>query len=106
MDFINQSQKYALRMLLLIGIILFLQPAIAATLSDNNAAVTSQNSSALVTNVAQLRALTRANLNRGRPISLTGTVTLVDNERRRLVLQDATAAVMWYSDKPVDAARI
>src|SRR5438128_3896922 len=96
--------RAGLKLLLLIGIVFLLRRAVAASSSDGDRNTVSQNTSLLVTNVAQLRSLSRADLNRGRPISLIGTVTLVDNERRRLVLQDDTGAVMWYSDKPIDPA--
>src|ERR1043165_465294 len=84
--------RVGLKLLLIFVVTSALQRAVA----------TQQSSSALVTNVGQLRTLSRADLNRGCPVSLTGIVTLVDNDRRRLVLQDATGAVMWYSDKPID----
>src|SRR5579862_43388 len=89
--------RVGLKLLLILEIISTSQRAVAANPSDGNAAAI------VVTNVGQLRALTRADLNRGVSVSLTGTVTLVDTERRRLVLQEATGAVMWYSDKPIDA---
>jgi signal transduction histidine kinase len=96
--------RVGLKFLLVIVITSALQQAIAANPSDDNAGAMARNFSALITNVGQLRALSRADLNRGRPISLTGIVTLVDNDRGRLVLQDTTGAVMWYSDKPIDPA--
>jgi len=86
-----------------ITVALFLHFVVVGS-SGSDADATVQSSSALVTNVAQLRALSRADLNRGRPISLTGTVTLVDNDKKRLVLEEATGAVVWYSDTPIDAA--
>ena len=54
-----------------------------------------------LTNVAQFRALSSLELNRGRPVSLTGTVTLVDTNRNMLVLQDATGAMALYPDQPI-----
>jgi signal transduction histidine kinase len=95
--------RVALKLLLMIGIVFLLQRAVAASSSGSDANLI-PNISTLVTNVAQLRALSRADLDRGRPCSLTGTVTMVDNDKRRIVLQDATGAVMWYSDKPIDTA--
>ncbi len=94
--------RVGLKLLLAFEIISGLQQAVAANPSDGNAEAIPQNPPTVVTNVAQLRTLTRADFNRGRPVSLTGTVTLVDSERRRLVLQDATGAMMWCSDKPID----
>ena len=96
--------RVGLKLVRLIGVAILLQRVVATDSSGSNADATSQNFSALVTNVAQLRALSRADLNRGLPISLTGTVTMVDTDKRRLVLQDAAGAVMWYSDKPIDTA--
>ena len=96
--------RAGLRVLLFMGVTSVLHRSVAANSSDGNTDATSQNSLALVTNVAQLRSLSRVDLNRGRPMSFTGTVTLVDSDRRRLVLQDATGAVMWYSDGQVDPA--
>lgn len=99
----TQMTRVGLTLLLIIEIIFAWQRAVAANPSDGNVDAIPQSPPAVVTNVAQLRALTRADLNRGRPVSLTGTVTLVDAERKRLVLQDAAGAVVWYSDQPVDA---
>jgi signal transduction histidine kinase len=54
-----------------------------------------------LTNVAQFRTLSSLDLNRGRPLALTGTVTLVDTNRNMLVLQDATGAMALYPDQPI-----
>lgn len=96
--------RVGLKLLLFVEITSALQRSVAASSSNDNGNAAPQNFSALVTNVGQVRALSRFDFNRGRPMSLTGTVTLVDSDRRRLVLQDATGAVMWYSDKRVDPA--
>ena len=96
--------RAGLKLLLLIELAFSVQRAIATNSPEGNADATPQNSSTLVTNVAQLRSLSRADFNRGRAVSLTGTVTLVDGDRQRLVLQDATGAVMWYSDHQIDPA--
>src|ERR1041385_5426048 len=93
--------RVGLKLLLFIVIIFAVQRAVAINPSDGNASATPQDFSALVTNIGQLRLLSRADLNRGCPVSLTGIVTLVDNDRKRLVLQDTTGALMWYSAKPI-----
>jgi hypothetical protein len=41
-----------------------------------------------LTRIAEFRGLSRADFNRGRPVRITGTVTLVDRELNQLVLQD------------------
>ena len=94
--------RVGLKLLQWIGVGLLLQHVITRDSFGSNGEAAAQDSLALVTNVAQLRTLSRAELNRGRPISLVGTVTVVDTAKKRLVLQDATGAIMWYSDKPVD----
>jgi signal transduction histidine kinase len=49
-----------------------------------------------LTTVAEIRALRDFTADTGRPLSLTGIVTLVDADRNLLVLQDATGAVPLY----------
>jgi signal transduction histidine kinase len=95
-----------LKLLLFIEMTFVLERSAAADSMDRNASALPQNSSALVTNVAQLRSLSRSDFNRGRPVSFTGIVTLVDNDRSRIVLQDSTGAVMWHSDHPVDSSLV
>src|SRR5436190_9138481 len=51
--------------------------------------------------VAQLRALTRLELNREGPLSFGGIVTLVDSAREIFVLQDDTGAIVLHPDRAV-----
>ena len=51
--------------------------------------------------VAQLRTATRLELNRGKPFTLSGIVTLGDREGNRFVLQDTTGAMAIHPDCPV-----
>ena len=50
------------------------------------------------TNVARLSAMSRLELNRGQPFSLTGLVTMVDSQRHLFVLQDETGAIGIYPE--------
>lgn len=75
---------------------------LAALSAEDGASPESSRLRPSVTNAGQLHLLSRAEFNRGRSMSFTGIVTLVDGERRRLVLQDATGALMWYSDAAPD----
>lgn len=52
----------------------------------------------LLTNVANLRQLSRLEANRGRPFELTGLVTMTDRERNLVVLQDETGALAIQAD--------
>ena len=97
-------RRAGLQLLLYLEITAGLQRALATGSPNGSPDTTPQNLSALVTNVGQLRTLSYVEFNRGRPLGLTGTVTIVDTERRSLVLQDATGALLWHSDAPVDAA--
>lgn len=72
----------------------------------DNASASLPDFSAGVTNIGQLSSLLRSDFNRGRALSFTGIVTLVDRDRSRLVLQDATGALMWYSAEPLDPALV
>ncbi len=94
--------RVRLKLLLFIEITFALQRSVADNPSNSNADATPERFPAVVTNLTQLRSLSRADFNRGRPVSVTGTVTLVDSDRKRLVLQDATGVIVWYSDTPVD----
>jgi len=91
--------RAGLQLLLFIEITVALPRAVAA---DVAAEPLPPSLSASVTNIGQLRSLSYVEFNQGRPVCLTGTVTLVDNEQRRLVLQDMTGAIMWYCGTPVD----
>jgi signal transduction histidine kinase len=51
-----------------------------------------------LTNVANLRLLSRLEANGVRPFALTGLVTLTDRERNLVVLQDETGAIAIQSD--------
>ncbi|HSU55365.1 MAG TPA: PA14 domain-containing protein, partial [Candidatus Dormibacteraeota bacterium] len=55
-----------------------------------------------LTNVASLRSLSRLESNRGRPFSLTGTVTMRDPDRNLFVIQDATGAMAIHPDAPCE----
>jgi signal transduction histidine kinase len=55
------------------------------------------------TTVAQLRALTRVQMNRGVPFSATGIITMMDTQRNVFVLQDHTNAMLVHPDAPVEA---
>ena len=95
--------RVGLKLLLFLELSPAFQRALA-TNSNRTVEPMPQSPASLVTNVAQLRSLSRADLNYGHPLSLTGTVTLLDTDRKRLALQDSTGALMWYSDKPLDPA--
>jgi signal transduction histidine kinase len=64
---------------------------------------TASESTRPLTRIGEFRSLSRADFNRGRPVRITGTVTLVDRGVNRLVLQDGTNAMAWQSDAPLDA---
>jgi signal transduction histidine kinase len=57
-----------------------------------------------LTRIGEFRSLSRTDFNRGRPVRITGTVTLVDRSVNRLVLQDGTNAMAWQSDEPLDTS--
>jgi signal transduction histidine kinase len=57
-----------------------------------------------VTDIGQVRGLSRADFNRGRRVQVVGTVTFVDRDRNRLVLQNGGNAMAWHADAPLDAA--
>ena len=59
--------------------------------------------SVIPTNAASLRALNRLQMNRGRPFSLSGVVTMADPQRNIFILQDSTGAVLIHPDLPVVA---
>ncbi|MES2923289.1 MAG: histidine kinase [Verrucomicrobiota bacterium] len=61
----------------------------------------SRAESPALTTVAEVRALQDLSANNGRPLALTGIVTLVDESRNMLVLQDETGALALYPDVPV-----
>src|SRR5258708_7774413 len=54
-----------------------------------------------LTNVANLRLLSRLEASLGRPFRLTGIVTLADTRRGLFVVQDDTGAMAVYPDAPV-----
>src|ERR1041385_5328240 len=88
---------------------LFLLVCVAGGLPGRGEAEATTNDTSLelqrtLTSIGQLRTLARADFNRGRPLRLTATVTLVDEARQRLVLQDATGAMAWYTDLPPNPA--
>ncbi len=56
-----------------------------------------------LTTVAEIRALQNLSTTAGRPLLLTGIVTLVDASRNMLVLQDETGAIALYPDAPADS---
>ena len=58
-----------------------------------------------LTNLSQLQGMSSLDLNRGRPFSVRGTVTLVDTNRNMLVLQEGNAALAFYLDVPVETVR-
>ena len=53
-----------------------------------------------VTGMEDFRSLSRVDFNRGRPVRITGTVTLVDRDRDLLILQDGTNVLAWHSEAP------
>jgi signal transduction histidine kinase len=55
------------------------------------------------TNTASLRALTRLQMNRGRPFSLSGIITMADPQRNIFVLQDSAGAMLVHPDTPIAA---
>ncbi len=52
--------------------------------------------------MAELRALTRVQMNRGIPFSASGIVTMTDTQRNVFVLQDGTNAMLVLSDAPAN----
>ena len=86
--------RAGLKLLLFLGITVATPRAVAADAASD---ALPASLSAPVTNIGQLRSLSYVEFNQGRPVSLTGTMTLVDNGRKRLVLQDVTGAMMATS---------
>lgn len=77
---------------------------LAQTANDAGSAATRSPLNAL-TNLAQFQMVSSLDLNRGRPFSVRGTVTLVDTNRKMLVLQDGSVAFAFYLDVPVGSVR-